>query len=194
MTRFSTLTAAAGAALMLMAPVAVHAQAASPQSVAAATTLVDLITPPGPRKAGLDQQTQAIRNGDMIRGMLGNNPAFKAEAAKNQPAFNAGIKRIGAMQADALAPIFAQMQTASRKAAIDEYARRFTAAELNAITAFYKSPAGAKLLTQQPQIAQAINSQVQATYGPRLEAAQKNLGPKIDAELKKLFPQQGSKS
>lgn len=193
MTRFFPSHAMIAGAVMVLAPAVVQAQAASPQSTAAATALVDLITPPAQGKAGLDAQIKAIREGQMIRGMLGNNPAFRAEAAKNQPAFNAGIARIGAMQAQALGPIFTEMQAASRKAAISEYSKRFTPAELNAIMAFYRSPAGAKLMKQQPQVAQAINRQVQATYAPRMETAQKNLGPKIEAELKKLFPQQAGK-
>lgn len=194
MTRYfsKTMFVLAGT-LMLGAPATVLAQTANPQSVAAATALVDQITPPAVGKAGLDAQMKAIREGQMIRGMLANNPQFRAEAAKNQPAFNAGIARIGAMQAQALSPIFSEMQTASRKEAIAEYSRRFTATELYQIIAFYKSPAGAKLLAQQPQVAQAINRQVQGSYGPRMEAAQKNLGPKIEAELRKLFPQQAGK-
>lgn len=192
MTRYFSKTALLMAgALALVTPAAVTAQATNPQSVAAATALVDQITPASVGKAGLDAQMKAIREGQMIRSMLANNPQFRTEAAKNQPAFNAGIARIGAMQAQALGPIFAEMQSASRKAAIAEYSRRFTAAELSQIIAFYKSPAGAKLLAQQPQVAQAINKQVQSSFGPRMEAAQKNLGPKIEAELRKLFPQAG---
>lgn len=190
MTRIAPMIAAA---LLAAAPHALHAQASSPESVAAATALVDLITPPAQGKAGLDNQLKAIREGQMVRAMLGNNPVFRQEAAKNQPAFNAGLQRIGGMQAQALGPIFGQMQAASRTAAINEYAKRFTPAELGQLATFYKSPVGRKLMVQQPQVAQAINAQVQANYGPKLEAAQKNLGPKIEAELKKLFPQQAGK-
>jgi len=172
-------------ALLLAAP----AVAQDAATTSAATAMVDLINPPAQAKAGLDRQIAAVRDGQMIHAMLGNQPRFRTEAAKNQPAFNAAIKRMGATQAQALAPIFTDMQAASRRAAIAAYAKNFTAAELGQIMAFYKTPAGAKLLRAQPQITADVNRSVQAEYAPKIEAAQKSVAPKITAELKKIFPE-----
>lgn len=173
--------------LLLLVSPAVYAQDAS--TTATATALADVLNPPELAKAGLERQIASIREGQMIRAMLGNQPAFNAEAAKNKPAFNAALQRMGAMQAQAMGPIFTEMQAASRKAAVDAYAKQFTTAEMTQIMAFYKTPAGAKLLRTQPQISNEISRSVQQTYGPRMEAAQKAVAPKIQAELQKLFPQ-----
>lgn len=187
-TRGALALFAAPAAMILSVPAVAQAPATA---TAEATALVDLMNPPAQAKAGLDSQVAAIREGQMIRAMLSQNPQFRTEAAKNQPALNGAMGRIGAAQAKSLGPIFAEMQAASRRYAIDAYARAFTAAELKSIVAFYRTPAGAKLLKQQQQVMAGISKQVQSQYGPRMEAAQKALAPTIEAELKKLFPQGG---
>ncbi len=171
-------------ALMLAAPVA----AQTPEATAAATALVDMVTPPDRSRAGLAAEVKAVREGQMVRAMLQNNAAFRTEAAKNQPSFNAAVARMGGMQADALGPLMQESQTLSRQTAISAYARAFTAEELKAIAAFYRTPAGSKLLRTQPQIAQEVNRAVAAKVGPRLQAAQKALAPKIQAELRKIMP------
>lgn len=183
-TTFRALTAAA--ALMAAAPLI--AQQATPETTRAATELVDLLTPQAQAKANLDRQLSEMRQGAGIRAAFGNNPRFQMEAAKNQPAFNAAIARMGAMQADALGPILTDMQTASRQLTIETYARSYSAEELRAILAFFRSPAGSKWVRQQPQVTAEVNRTLQQRFGPRLEAAQKSVGPRVEAELKKLFP------
>ncbi len=163
-----------------------HAQDAT----AAATALVDVIAPLPQAQAQLEAQLGEMRKGAAVRAMLASNPRYQMEAAKNQPAFNQGIARIGAMQADAVGPIMREMVPATRKATIAAYASAFTPAELTAITAFYKTPAGQKLIRQQAQLQGQVNQQMAQQYGPRMAAAQQALAPKIDAELKKLFPPQ----
>ncbi len=179
------------AAALIASPVV--AQTATPASTAAATALVDTLSPPAAAKAQLDAQMREIRNGNMLRAQLSQAPQFRQEAAKNQPAFNSAIARMGAMQADALGPIRAEMLTASRQEAIAAYARSFTAEELNTTTAFYKSPTGRKFLATQPQINVQVAKAMQTKFGPRMQAAEKAVAPKIEAELKKLFPQAQAK-
>ncbi|WP_448582002.1 DUF2059 domain-containing protein [Thermaurantiacus sp.] len=162
--------------------------AAAQDATAAATTLVDLIAPLPAAQAQLEAQLGEMRKGAAVRAMLGGNPRYQMEAAKNQPTFNQGIARIGAMQADTLGPIMREMVPATRKATIAAYAAAFTPAELAAITAFYKSSAGQKLLRQQPQLQARVNQQMAQQFGPRMTSAQQSLAPKIDAELRKLFP------
>jgi uncharacterized protein len=174
----------AAAVALAALPLAVQAQDATKS----ATAVVDLQNPPARASAQLDAQLKAMRNGDAIRAMLSQNPQFRQEAAKNQPAFNAALARMGAMQADALGPIQREMLTASRQAAIAAYAREFTAAELDQIAAFYRSPAGAKLLARQGAINAEVGKTLQQKYAARVQAAEKAVGPKIEAELRKLFP------
>jgi hypothetical protein len=183
----TSVSARVAAALALAAlPPAVHAQDATKSAAA----VVELQNPAAKASAQLEAQLKAMRNGDAIRAMLSQNPRFKQEAAKNQPAFNAAIARMGAMQADALGPIQREMLASSRQVATAAYAREFTAAELDQIAAFYKSPAGAKLLARQNAINAEVGKAMQQKYAARVQAAEKSVGPKIEAELKKLFPQQ----
>lgn len=183
--RFETILFAA-VAVATSAPAA----AQTPEARKSASAVVDLASPPARSSAQLEAQLKAMRSGDALRQMLNQNPRFRQEAAKNQPAFNSTLARMGAMQADALGPIQREMLAASRAAAIETYATRFTAAELDAIAAFYRSPAGAKLLSQQSAINAEVGKQMQTKFGPRVQAAEKSVGPKMDAELRKLMPQQ----
>lgn len=167
---------------------AVAAPASAQDNMALATQLVDQISPPARSRAQLDAQMKDIRSGAVIRAQLGQNPRFAQEAAKNQPAFNSAIGRIGALQADALGPIRLEMLNASRQEAIAAYARNFTAEELTAILAFYKSPAGTKLAGTQSRINAEVGATMQTKFAQRLMNAEKATAPKIEAELKKLFP------
>ncbi|MFQ3594997.1 MAG: DUF2059 domain-containing protein [Sphingomonadaceae bacterium] len=180
---------------LLAVALAVAAPALAQDATAAATALVDLIAPLPQAQAAMDQQLAAMRKGEAIRAMLANSPQtaqrYQMEASKNQPAFNQGLARIGAMQADAIGPIMKEMVPATRRASIEAYAKAFTAAELQAIAAFYKTPAGAKLLRTQPQVQQQVNRQISQQFAPRMQKAEQSLGPKIQAELQKLFPPQG---
>lgn len=184
-----TLPVAALAAV-LVASVAVPAPAAAQDATAAATALVDLIAPLPAAQAQLEAQLAEMRKGAAVRAMLAGNPRYQMEAAKNQPAFNQGIARIGAMQADALGPIMREMVPATRKATIAAYAAAFTPAELAAIATFYRTPAGQKLIRQQAELQGRVNQQMAQQYAPKMNAAQQALAPKIDAELRKLFPPQ----
>ncbi len=166
---------------------AAHAQP-TPEATRAATELVDLLIPPGQAKAALDRQLAQMREGAGIRAAFGQDPRFRMEAAKNQPAFNAAIARMGAMQADVLGPILTDMQAASRQLTIESYAKAFTAQELRAVIGFVRSPVGAKWIRQQPQVTAEVSRAMQQRFGPRLEAAQKTVGPRMDAEMRKLFP------
>jgi len=164
------------------------APALAQDATAAATALVDLLSPPAQQQALLDRQLAEMRKGAAIRGLLGSNPRFRMEEAKKQPAFEATLARMGTIQADSMGPILKEMIPAQRSATIAAYAKAFTPAELNAIAAFYRSPAGVKFARVQPQIGAQVGKDMAQRFGPRMETAQKNIGPKLDAELKKLLP------
>ncbi|WP_448585352.1 DUF2059 domain-containing protein [Thermaurantiacus sp.] len=171
-----------------LALLALAAPAAAEQARAVATALVDLLAPPARQQAELDRQLAEMRKGAAIRGLLGQNPRFRMEEARKQPAFEAGLQRMGAIQAEALGPILKEMVPAQRELTIAAYARNFTEAELNAIAAFYRSPAGAKFARLQPQVAIEVGRGMAQRFGPRIETAQKSIAPRLDAELRKLLP------
>lgn len=176
------------AAAFALSAAPAFAQAAD--AVAAANTLVEIMNPAAAERAALNQQLAAVRRGDSLRAMFAGNPAFRQEAAKNQPKFNSGLARAGALLADAVGPIQTEMLAATRRELVQAYAKRFTAAELNAIIAFMRTPAGAKLVQQQGQVQAEAARAVQQRYAPRLQAAQQSVGPKVQAELNQLVPKQ----
>jgi len=160
----------------------------SAAAMASATVLVDTLTPPANSKSGLERQLAGVRQGNLLRTQLGKNPRFIEAAQKNTPAFAAAMARMGNLQADALGPIYTEMQGAVRTSSIQAYASNFTIEELNAAVSFYRTAVGSKLLRTQPQVAAQVNQVVQRQYAPRLQAAQQLLAPKLDVELKTLFP------
>ena len=187
MTRFSALPLAALIAAAAIAP----AYAQSADAVKAATALVDTLMPQAAAKAQLDKQISQIRAGAGIRAMLSANPQIKAELAKNSPAVNAGIGRMGAIQADAVGPIMREMQASARAEQIASFARNFTADELTQVAAFYRTPAGAKFLARQGTVTADVAKANAQKFSARMQAAEKAAAPKLDAELRKTFPQMG---
>lgn len=178
------------AVAMLAGGAAFAANAQSADAVKAATALVDTLIPPASANAQLDRQIAQIRSGAGVRAMLSGNPALKAELAKNSPAVNAGIGRMGAIQADAVAPIMREMQTSARAEQIASFARNFTADELSQVAAFYRTPAGMKFLARQGVVTSDVAKSNATKFGPRMQAAEKAVAPKLDAELRKTFPAQ----
>jgi hypothetical protein len=169
---------------------AISASAQTAETTKAATALVDTIVPQAVAKAQLDQQIAQIRAGAGVRAMLSANPALKTELAKNSPAVNAGIGRMGAIQADAVGPIMREMQASARAEQIASFARNFTAAELAQITAFYRTPAGAKFLAKQGAVTADVAKSNAQKFGARMQAAERAAAPKLEAELRKTFPAQ----
>lgn len=176
------LVAAPGAAQTAAEP-----SAAAPAS---ATAMIEAISPKAREQAALETQIANIRRGALVAQQIGRNARVQQAAKDNKVALEAMLARAGALQADALAPIFRQRAEATREATIKAYASRFTIAELNAITAFYKSGPGAKLLGAQPGIAADVNRTVNARFAPNVQAAQETVAPQVAAEVKKMFPDQ----
>lgn len=161
---------------------------ASPEAVKAATVVVDLVNPPARGQAQLEQQIKQMRSGAQVRAMISQSPGFKEAEAKNKAGFAAAFSRIGALQADTMAPIQRDMLAASRQTAIAAYARDFTVAELNAIATFFRTAPGTKFLAKQGQVNAEVAKANQAKFAPRIQAADKAISPKINAELQKLAP------
>lgn len=154
----------------------------------AAEALADVLSPPAAAKAAVDQQIAQMRSGLAIRAMLSTNARMRAELAKNSPAVEAGLARMGGLQADALGPLLRERQANSRVAEVAAFVEHFTVAEMQAITAFYRSAAGAKLLAQQGAITNQVAKSNNDKFAARMRAAEQELAPKLDAELRKLFP------
>lgn len=166
--------------------------APSAAAVAAATVMVETISPKAKEQESLEAQLTNISRGALVLRMIGNSPRVQQAAKDNKAELEAMLGRAGAIQAQALSPIFRQRTNAVRDATIRSYTSQFTISELNAIAAFYKSGPGAKLLGAQPTIATQVNQQVNAQYAPNVDAAQKGVAARVETEVKTMFPDQAA--
>jgi hypothetical protein len=107
-------------------------------------------SPPAENLAAARELVQAMKATDTLKALL---PAIisnmKAAVVQNRPEIE--------KQYDALMPIFADAANARLNELADQvavvYARRFTLDELHQIKAFYQTPVGQKMITEQPAIA-----------------------------------------
>lgn len=173
---------------LLLLPAPAAAQPASPASTSAATILADLLSPPDVANARIERQISEMRSGEPFRQSLARDPQLRTELARNSPAVNAAIARIGELQATTMAPILRAMQADARRQQIARLAHDFTAAELAEITAFYRTAAGQKLLATQAEIARDVARSNIEKFAPRIQAAEKAMAPRIQAELKQIRP------
>lgn len=177
------------AAVILLAA---NSPAGAQSATEAARTLVDTLSPKAAATAELDRQLAQMRSGSAVRTMLSANPRIRAELAKNSPAIEAGLARMGAIQADAIGPILREMQESGRNARIAAFAENFTVEELREITAFYRTPAGAKLLARQGTMAADVARSNSEKFQARMRSAEQSIAPQLDQELRKLFPDMAS--
>lgn len=176
-----------GIAVAVLAVAAAQPAPAQP-ATEAARTLVETISPPAAAEQQLDRQIADMRSGAGVRAMLATNPRLRAELAKNSPAVEAGLARMGAIQAEAMEPILREMQQSARAAQTEAFAENFSAGELQEITTFYRTPTGAKLLARQAAISAEVASANREKFRTRLHAAEQSVAPKLDQELRRLFP------
>jgi hypothetical protein len=166
-------------ALIGAAPVYAQAPAADAAATAAAHELFDSMNYRAMMVGAMQQMSQG----------LGASMRAGAEAAiRNNPKLSADDKQKALVNMEAELPgaIKAMQDVISDPALVDDilaetvplYARTFSAAELKQITAFYRTPVGAKMLASMPklmgegmQIGQKI---VERRIGPMLQKMQQN--------------------
>ncbi|WP_432382592.1 DUF2059 domain-containing protein [Duganella sp. P38] len=163
-------------ALALVAP-GVHAQTADAASTAAAKELFESMNYRVVLQGMMQQMTQgmaaSMRGG--AEAAINNNPKFGPEEKK---------QALAKMEAELPAVVNAMQQVMSDPSLVDDilnetvpvYARNFSADELKQITAFYRTPVGAKMLAKMPQLTgegMQIGQQiVQRRIGPMLQKLQ----------------------
>ena len=164
------------------------AQTAVPAATAAATALVDLQEARSGAREAQARELAEMRSGAAVARTLERSPVFRAERAKKRPGFEAGLKRIGAAQADAMGQVMAMTRAAERRATIAAYARNFSVDELNAILAFQRSPVGVKVAQMSPTIRRQVAADVQQAVAPRAEPIMRAANRKAETELRALMP------
>jgi hypothetical protein len=127
-----------GAALLAMPHMALAQQTPTPASIAIAKEIV------------------TIKGGDNMFGALIPNVVEQAKSMFEQqnPALGKDLTTVAAKLRTDLAPRMAEVNDEIAKS----YASHFTESELKEMLAFYKSPVGRKMISEEPKaIAQAVN-------------------------------------
>lgn len=126
-------------------------------------------------KASLQRQMAStvvqMKRGAVIGAMLAQQPGFVPAYQANKAKFGPVLQKAGAIQAEIAQGVINQNVNAVVAAAAQAYARQYTAAELNALIAFYKSPLGMKMQARQGAVSQEIAVQTGRLIGAKIDAA-----------------------
>ena len=165
---------------MLIAPIAAVALAGAAQAQAAkadpatlqsAAALVAQLGVKAKLQAQMAGTVTQMRSGVVIRSMLAQQPGFMPAYQANKAKFDTVLAKAGALQADIAQGVINQNLNGVVNAATQAYARQYTKAELDAILAFYRSPAGQAVIRKEPAVAAAIGQATGQMIGARIDAA-----------------------
>lgn len=179
-----TAVVVANAAPGAAAPPAVPALSAA--STQAATGLVQLLGVREQLAGSMNQNVQMMRSGVAMRSMLAQQPGFVPAYNANKAKFDAALQKAGAIQAGIAEKVIRDNSAALFNAAVQSYARNYTLTELQALTAFFRTPAGQALNRKQPRISAEIGQASARLIGQKLDAAMNAAGPQLKAALAPL--------
>lgn len=170
------------------APAAAPATAPAPSaaSVQAAAGLVQLLGVREQLAASMNQNVQMMRSGVAMRSMLAQQPGFVPAYNANKAKFDAALQKAGAIQAGIAEKVIRDNSQAVLNAAVQSYARSYTLAELQALTAFFRTPAGQALNRKQPRISAEISQASGRIIGQKIDAAMNAAEPQLRAALAPL--------
>jgi uncharacterized protein len=167
------------------APPPVKADAATLQ---AASALVAQLGLKAQLQRQMDDTVKQMRSGAVVRAMLAQQPGFVQAYQANKAKFDPALQNAGAIQADIAQGVINQNIDGVVTAARDAYARQYTAAELNGLVAFYRSPTGQALQKKQGAVQNEIGLQTARLIGAKIDAAMGANAPKLRAALAPLNP------
>jgi hypothetical protein len=159
-----------------------------PAAVAAARTLVTQLDIQGQINRSLAQNVEMMRSGVAIRSMLAQQPGFIPAYNANRAKFDAAMKNAGAIQARVAEKIIRENAGGVVDIAVKAYARNYSAAELQGLSAFFKTPLGQALNTRQPRVTAEIGEASNRMIGAKIEAGMQAAAPQIQAALAPLNP------
>jgi hypothetical protein len=183
------LTAVVVAAAAPAAPKAAPAAALDPAAVAAARVLVKQLDVQGQINRSMMQNVELMRSGLAIRSMIAQQPGFAQAYAANRAKFDAAFKNAGAIQARVAEKIIRENAPAMLEVAVKAYARNYSAAELNGLTAFFKTPLGQALNSRQPRVTAEIGEASTRLVTAKIDAGMQAAAPQIQAALAPLNAQ-----
>lgn len=188
MTLFTAVVVAGSGATGAAKPAApaTAAKALDPAAVTAARALVAQLDIQGQVNRSLAQNVEAMRSGVALRSMLAQQPGFIPAYNANRAKFDAALKNAGAIQAKVAEKVIRENAGAVVEIAVQAYARNYTAAELQGLSAFFKTPLGIALNSRQPRVTAEIGEASNRLIGAKIEAGMQAAAPQIQAALAPL--------
>lgn len=165
------------------APPPVRADAATLQAATTLITQLGLKTQLQNQMAGTVKQ---MRSGVVVRSMLAQQPGFIPAYQANKAKFDVALQKAGAIQANVAQGVINQNLNGVVTAARDAYARQYTAAELNGLIAFYRSPVGQALQKKQGAVQNEIGLQTARLIGAKIDVAMQANAAKLRDALAPL--------
>lgn len=165
------------------APPPVRADAATLQAATALITQLGLKAQLQKQMAGTVAQ---MKSGVVVRAMLAQQPGFIPAYQANKAKFDVALQKAGGIQATVAQGVINQNLNSVVTAARDAYARQYTAAELNALIAFYRSPAGQALQKKQGAVQNEIGLQTARLIGAKIDVAMQANSSKLRDALSAL--------
>lgn len=182
------LLAAAPVALAAQTPAAPSADTRlDPAAEAAARELFEASNIRATMRDSNDRIIAQMRSGAALSTYVDQNPQMRMKRASNPQAWDAALARLGAKQAAAMEKIMADLQPEVETRTIRLYAENFSVADLKAITAFYKTPLGKRMIDTMPAVMSQTMSWVQTEIPKRIAPAMAELQPEIQRELAPLL-------
>jgi hypothetical protein len=165
---------------------AAAAKPLDPAAVAAARTLVAQLGIQEQINRSLSQNVEMMRSGVAIRSMLAQQPGFIPAYEANRAKFDAAMKNAGAIQAKVAEKVIRENAGSVVDIAVKAYARNYTAAELQGLSAFFKTPLGQALNSRQPRVTAEIGEASNRMIGAKIDAGMRAAAPQIQAALAPL--------
>ena len=178
-------------ALIAAVTVAAAAPATPPVSaagLAAATQLIEQLGVRAQLQETMARNVQLMRSGVAIRSMLAQQPGFAAAYQANQAKFDPALKKAGAIQAEVAEKAVRENSAATLKEAALVYARNYSVAELQGLSAFYKTPLGQAFNNRQGKVASEIGAATARLIGKKIDAGMQAAAPRLQAALAPLNP------
>ena len=176
---FLTVVVAANAVAAPVRPV-------DPAATTAATALVQQLDVRGQVLRSMNQNVQAMKSGAALRAMLAQQPGFVQAYQANKARFDPALQKAGAIQGAIAEKVVRDNIGAVVGEATRVYARNFSAAELNGLLAFYRTPIGQALNQRAPRISAEIGAASGRIIGGKIDAAMQAAAPQLQAALAPL--------
>jgi uncharacterized protein len=180
------IAAVVAAATAAPAPAAPVARPIDPAALAAAGQLVQLLDIKGQLAAQGARTVEQMRAGVLIRAELARQPGFIPAYQANRAKMDPVLKKAGAIQAEIARKVIAEQAGTVIAAATRAYARNYSAAELNSLVGFYRSPIGQAFRTRQGRVEGEIGQASGQAIGSRIDTGMRAAQKQIAAALQPL--------